>query len=70
MCCRLTDDMHIRFGRVEGMSTRKGEVVFLKDILEEAQHRMLETMNQKDSKWRIHHSLVTFEQTSWEVRIE
>ena len=45
--------MHIRFGRVEGMSTRKGEVVFLKDILDEAQDRVLQTMNQKDSKWTL-----------------
>ena len=47
---RLADDVHIRFGRVEGMSTRKGQVVFLKDILDEAQHRVLDTMKEKDSE--------------------
>uniref|UniRef100_A0A1B6CFH1 Probable arginine--tRNA ligase, mitochondrial n=1 Tax=Clastoptera arizonana TaxID=38151 RepID=A0A1B6CFH1_9HEMI len=31
---------HIKFGRVKGMSTRKGQVVFMKDILDEAKERM------------------------------
>ena len=35
---------HINFGMVKGMSTRKGEVVFLVDILDEAQRTMLEQM--------------------------
>lgn len=28
--------VHVKFGRIHGMSTRKGEAVFLKDILDEA----------------------------------
>lgn len=32
---------HIRFGRIIGMSTRKGEVVFLEDVLEEAKERAI-----------------------------
>ncbi|XP_013190128.2 probable arginine--tRNA ligase, mitochondrial [Amyelois transitella] len=31
---------HIKFGRIKGMSTRKGNVVFLGDILEEAKQKM------------------------------
>lgn len=38
---RLT---HINFGMVQGMKTRTGEVVFLTDILDEAQAVMLEQM--------------------------
>ncbi|XP_077293493.1 arginyl-tRNA synthetase, mitochondrial [Arctopsyche grandis] len=32
---------HVRFGRIIGMSTRKGNAVFLRDILDEAKERML-----------------------------
>ncbi|KAK3927155.1 putative arginine--tRNA ligase, mitochondrial [Frankliniella fusca] len=32
---------HVRFGRVRGMSTRRGEVIFLNDILDEAYHLMI-----------------------------
>ena len=35
---------HINFGMVKGMKTRTGEVVFLSDILDEAQRVMLEQM--------------------------
>ncbi|XP_077977270.1 putative arginine--tRNA ligase, mitochondrial [Glandiceps talaboti] len=35
---------HVRFGKVLGMSTRKGEVVFLQDILDEAKTRMIQNM--------------------------
>lgn len=38
--------MHINFGMVLGMSTRKGTVVFLDDILAEAQQVMLERMKE------------------------
>merc|ERR1711991_900677 len=35
---------HVNFGMVKGMKTRTGEVVFLSDILDEAQRVMLEQM--------------------------
>ncbi|KAM4771671.1 putative arginine--tRNA ligase, mitochondrial isoform 2-T2 [Rhinophrynus dorsalis] len=35
---------HIPFGLVQGMKTRKGEVVFLEDVLDEARSRMLQNM--------------------------
>lgn len=41
---------HINFGMVQGMSTRKGTVVFLDNILEEAKNRMLNRMSQSDKK--------------------
>ncbi|XP_067652251.1 probable arginine--tRNA ligase, mitochondrial [Haliotis asinina] len=40
---------HIPFGRVEGMSTRRGEVVFLRDLLDEAKGRMRQTLMDKDT---------------------
>jgi len=43
-------DLHVKFGRIEGMSTRRGQVVFLRDILDEAKYHMLETMKSKTSK--------------------
>lgn len=43
---------HVPFGLVRGMKTRSGEVVFLEDILDEAQARMLHNMSQSKSKSR------------------
>ncbi|XP_054474428.1 probable arginine--tRNA ligase, mitochondrial isoform X1 [Anoplopoma fimbria] len=37
---------HVPFGLVRGMNTRRGEVVFLEDVLDEARARMLHNMNQ------------------------
>jgi len=42
--------VHIPFGMVKGMSTRKGTAVFLDDILGEAQQTMLTTMSANASK--------------------
>ena len=42
---------HISFGMVLGMSTRKGNVVFLEDILMEAKQVMHEVMKKNESKY-------------------
>ncbi|KAL7321066.1 arginyl-tRNA synthetase [Mucor circinelloides] len=42
---------HINFGMVLGMSTRKGTVVFLEDILEEAKETMHEVMRKNEKKY-------------------
>ena len=41
---------HIKFGRIKGMSTRKGSVVFLKDILNEAKDLMHKKQQESQSK--------------------
>lgn len=46
--------MHIKFGRIKGMSTRKGSAIFLKDILDEAKDVMQQKQMQSASKY--HHS--------------
>ncbi|XP_025918450.1 probable arginine--tRNA ligase, mitochondrial isoform X2 [Apteryx mantelli] len=35
---------HVSFGLVQGMKTRRGEVIFLEDVLDEARSRMLQNM--------------------------
>lgn len=41
---------HIKFGRIKGMSTRKGSVVFLKDILNEARDLMHKKQQETQSE--------------------
>lgn len=40
--------LHISFGMVRGMSTRKGQVVFLSDVIETAKEAVLEKMNETE----------------------
>jgi arginyl-tRNA synthetase len=42
---------HINFGMVKGMSTRKGTIVFLDDILDEAKERMHAVMRSNPDKY-------------------
>jgi arginyl-tRNA synthetase len=46
--------LHVAFGRIAGMSTRKGEVVLLSDVLDEARDRALEKVRENQSAGRIH----------------
>ncbi|KAK3746908.1 hypothetical protein RRG08_030319 [Elysia crispata] len=43
------DIVHIKFGRVKGMSTRRGKVVFLRDVLDEAKSRVIESMRARST---------------------
>ncbi|KAI8380162.1 arginyl-tRNA synthetase [Blakeslea trispora] len=53
------DMHHANFGRVLGMSTRKGTVVFLQDILDTAKECMLENVRQSNPSMSSHqHELV------------
>ncbi|XP_072019169.1 probable arginine--tRNA ligase, mitochondrial [Amphiura filiformis] len=53
---------HIQFGRVTGMKTRRGEVVFLADILDEARTRMLHNMQVTDTTKQLDDPDLTAEQ--------
>lgn len=46
--------VHVAFGRIAGMSTRKGEVVLLTDVLDEARDRALEKVRENQAAGRIH----------------
>ena len=54
-CMRLGDWTanchHINFGMVQGMSTRKGTVVFLEDMLDESQIKMHDVMQANEAKY-------------------
>jgi arginyl-tRNA synthetase len=41
--------VHVSFGRVQGMSTRKGNVVFLEEVLDEARERALAKMREGEA---------------------
>ena len=43
---------HVSFGLILGMSSRKGDVVFLKDILDAVQEETLEIMKKNESKFK------------------
>ncbi|CCK69624.1 arginine--tRNA ligase KNAG_0C05260 [Huiozyma naganishii CBS 8797] len=42
---------HVNFGMVQGMSTRKGTVVFLDNILEETKEKMHDVMKKNEAKY-------------------
>jgi len=41
---------HVKFGRIHGMSTRKGQVVFLADVLDQARDLVMERLLASKSK--------------------
>ena len=43
---------HIDFGMVKGMSTRKGNVVFLEEILDECREYNLNIMKKNEAKFK------------------
>lgn len=45
--------LHVAFGRVHGMSTRKGNVVLLTDVLDEAKNRAMEKVRESMAGGRI-----------------
>ncbi|XP_030411757.1 probable arginine--tRNA ligase, mitochondrial isoform X1 [Gopherus evgoodei] len=52
---------HVSFGLVQGMKTRKGEVVFLEDVLNEARSRMLQNMASAKTSKELENPLETAE---------
>jgi len=58
--------VHVNYGLVQGMSTRKGTVVFLDQILNEASLVMHEQMQKNEEKYN---AVIDPEQTSMEIGI-
>lgn len=48
----VKDCVHVNFGMVKGMSTRKGTAVFLEDILDAAREENLEVMQKNEEKFK------------------
>jgi arginyl-tRNA synthetase len=46
--------VHVNFGRIGGMSTRKGQIVLLNDVLDEAKNRAFEKVKENLDAGRIH----------------
>ncbi|XP_073483016.1 probable arginine--tRNA ligase, mitochondrial isoform X2 [Aquarana catesbeiana] len=46
----VSNCQHVKFGRVQGMQTRRGDVIFLEDVLDEARSRMLQNMANTSKK--------------------
>lgn len=44
---------HLKFGRIIGMSTRRGSTIFLDDVLNEAKERALSAIKSSPSKFSI-----------------
>jgi len=44
------EQFHIKFGRIDGMSTRRGDVVLLRDVLDVAKLHTLDRMKATHSK--------------------
>ena len=50
MGCSWADDCHhVKFGKIQGMSTRQGNIVLMNDILEEAKMRMMENQDKSNN---------------------
>ncbi|XP_076031349.1 arginyl-tRNA synthetase, mitochondrial [Oratosquilla oratoria] len=58
---------HVKFGRIRGMSTRKGTVVFLQDLLQEAKELMIQ--KQHDSTTTPENVLSHSEETAGQVAV-
>lgn len=44
-------DFYRSFGQIEGLSTREGKVLLLRDIIEDLSNAMLESMQHHDHKY-------------------
>ena len=48
-----TECLHISYGMVKDMSTRKGTVIFLNDVIKEAKEKMYNVMKKDDAKFKL-----------------